>query len=141
MERTLIKDLREQVGSEVLINGVVNVARFQGKMAFFDFRDRSSIIQGVVFGKPKVLEVAKELSQESAVAVTGIVNQRPEKMVNADVANGDIELEITSINILNKAAPMPFDFTGELSLETVLDNRPLTLKMQRSQDISTWLLR
>ncbi len=135
MERTLIKDLRDHIGSEVLINGVVNVARFQGKMAFFDFRDRSSIIQGVVFGKPEVLEVAKELSQECAVAVTGIVNQRPEKMVNANVANGDIELEITGITILNKAAPMPFDFDGELSLETILDNRPLTLKMQRSQDI------
>ena len=128
MERTLIKDLKSHTGEEVLINGVVNVARFQGKMAFFDFRDRTGIIQGVVFGKPDVLETAKELSEETAVAITGIVNERPEKMVNANMENGTIELEITGITILNKSAAMPFDLAGELSLEILLDNRPLTLR-------------
>lgn len=135
MERTLIKDLKAAVGSEVTINAMVNVARDQGKMAFFDFRDRSGEIQGVVFGKPEVLEIAKTISQEYAVAVKGIVNERPEKMVNAKVQNGDIELEITGIEILNASAPMPFDLDGELSLETVLDNRPLTLRNQRARDI------
>jgi nondiscriminating aspartyl-tRNA synthetase len=128
MERTLIKDLKDHIGNEVLINGIVNVARLQGKMAFFDFRDRTSLIQGVVFGKPEVLEVAKELSQECSVAVTGIVNQRPEKMVNAGVPNGDIELEITGITILNTSEAMPFDLDAEISLDTLLDNRPLTLR-------------
>lgn len=128
MERTLIADLKNHIGSEVVINGVVNVARFQGKMAFFDFRDRTSIVQGVVFGKPEVLEVAKTLGQEFAVAVSGIVNARPEKMINANVPNGDIELEITSITVLNPAEAMPFDLDAELSLDTLLDNRPLTLR-------------
>ena len=50
MERTLIKDLQQHVGKEVLIKGTVAVARHQGKMAFFDFKDRTSPIQGVVFG-------------------------------------------------------------------------------------------
>ena len=135
MERTLIKNLKGQTGKEVLINGIVDVARQQGKMAFFDFRDRSGKVQGVVFGKPEVLEVAKELGQEYAVAIRGIVNERPEKMVNVDVQNGDIELEITAIEILNKSEAMPFDLDAEMSLETVLDNRPLTLKTQRGRDI------
>lgn len=135
MERTLIKDLRESVGKEILINCVVNVARQQGKMAFFDFRDRSGLIQGVVFGKPEVLEVAKELSQEYSLAVTGIVNERPEKMVNANVQNGDIELEITNIEILNPAEAMPFDFDAEFALDTLLDNRPLILRRERERAI------
>jgi nondiscriminating aspartyl-tRNA synthetase len=133
MKRTLIADLREQVTKEVLIHAVVNVARQQGKMAFFDFRDRSGIIQGVVFGKPEVLEVAKELTQEYSVAVTGIVNQRPEKMINASVQNGDIELEITGIEILNPAEAMPFDLDTELNLDTLLDYRPLTLRRPRER--------
>ena len=137
MERTLIKNLQEHKGKEVTINGFVDVARQQGKMAFFDFRDRSGKVQGVVFGKPEVLEIAKELGQEYAVAVTGIVNERPEKMVNAGVQNGDIELEITGIEILNKSEAMPFDLEAETTLETTLDNRPLTLKTQRSRDIFT----
>jgi len=135
MERTLIKDLKTCVGSEVSINAMVNVARHQGKMAFFDFRDRSGVVQGVVFGKPEVLEVAKAIGQEYAVAVTGTVNERPEKMVNTKVQNGDIELEITNVEVLNASAPMPFDLDGELSLETILDNRPLTLRTQRARDI------
>ena len=135
MERTLIKDLRNHVEKKVLINCVVNVARQQGKMAFFDFRDRSGVVQGVVFGKPEVLEVAKELAQEYAVAVSGIVNKRPEKMVNVNVQNGDIELEITNIEILNTAEAMPFDLESDFSLEVLLDNRPLTLRRPRERAI------
>ena len=135
MKRTLINELKNHVGAEVLINCVVNVARQQGKMAFFDFRDRSGVVQGVVFGKPEVLEVAKELGPEYAVAVTGMVNQRPEKMVNVNVQNGDIELEITGIKILNTAEPMPFDLDSDFSLEVLLDNRPLTLRRPRERAI------
>lgn len=135
MERILIKDLKEQEGSEVLINALVDVARDQGKMAFFDFRDRSGTVQGVVFGKPEVLEIAKTLRPESSVAITGIVNKRPEKMVNEGVQNGDIELEITAIEILNMSEVLPFDLDSEIALETNLDNRPLTLKTKRSRDI------
>lgn len=135
MERTLIKDLKDHIGTEVLINGVVNVARHQGKMAFFDFRDRSSIIQGVVFGKPEVLEVAKDIGAEYSLAVKGIVNQRPEKMVNATAPNGDIELEITGIEILNASEAMPFDMDADFSLDVLLDNRPLTLRRERERAI------
>jgi aspartyl-tRNA synthetase len=63
-EREMIKDLSEKKGQEVKIKGWVDVARNQGKMAFFDFRDRSGKVQGVVFGKPEVLEVAKTLRNE-----------------------------------------------------------------------------
>ena len=63
MERTLIKNLGDNKGKEVIINGWVHVARNQGKMAFFDFRDRSGLVQGVVFGKPEVLEIAKKLNR------------------------------------------------------------------------------
>jgi nondiscriminating aspartyl-tRNA synthetase len=135
MERTLIKDLKNHVGTEVCISGVVNVARQQGKMAFFDFRDRSGLVQGVVFGKPEVLEVAKDLSQEYAVSVTGIVNQRPEKMINVNVQNGDIELEITGIEVLNASEAMPFDMDSDFSLDVLLDNRPLTLRRPRERAI------
>jgi len=135
MERTLIHDLSQHVGKTILIKGIVDVRRDQGKMAFFDLRDRTGVIQGVVFGKPDVLETAKEATTESAVAVTGIVNKRPEKMVNDKVQNGDIELEITSIEVLNKAASIPFELNSEYSLEVNLDNRPYTLKATRAQHI------
>ncbi|MCA9367149.1 aspartate--tRNA(Asn) ligase [Candidatus Kaiserbacteria bacterium] len=135
MNRTLISELKNHKSETVTINGWVSVARDQGKMAFFDFRDRSGMIQGVVFGKPEVLEVAKTVRPESAVAVTGIVNERPEKMINDKVDNGDIELEITGIEILNLAEEMPFDLESDLNIETLLDNRPLTLKRKHERAI------
>lgn len=135
MERTLIASLREALEQEVLIQGSVHVARQQGKMAFFDFRDRTGLMQGVVFGKPDVLEVAQSLGQEDIVAVKGIVHARPEKMINAHVQNGDIELEITHIEVLGRAHALPFDMSDELNLDTLLDNRPLTLRRARERAI------
>ncbi|MES2749419.1 MAG: aspartate--tRNA(Asn) ligase [Patescibacteria group bacterium] len=135
MQRTLIGELQTHTGETVLINGSVAIARDQGKMAFFDFRDRTGIVQGVVFGKPEVLEVAKTLKPEYVIAVTGVVNARPEKMRKEGVQNGDIELEITNIEVLSAAAPMPFDMDSELNLDTLLDNRPLTLRRNRERAI------
>ncbi len=135
MQRTLIAELGAHIGETVLINGSVAIARDQGKMAFFDFRDRTGVVQGVVFGKPEVLEVAKTLKPEYVIAVTGVVNARPEKMRKEGVQNGDIELEITQIKVLSAAAPMPFDIDSELNLDTLLDNRPLTLRRNRERAI------
>ena len=134
MERTLIKDLSGKVGQEVSISGWVDVARNQGKMAFFDFRDRSGVVQGVVFGKPEVLEVAQTLKQEWVVKVEGKVNERPEKM-RREVMNGNIELEITKIEVLSEAAALPFDKDAELNIDTHFDNLPLTLRLERTRDI------
>jgi nondiscriminating aspartyl-tRNA synthetase len=135
MKRTLINALNAEEGKEVTINAIVDVARQQGKMAFFDFRDRTGKVQGVVFGKPEVLEIAKTLSNEYAVAISGIVNKRPEKMVNAGIQNGDIELEITGIDVLNVAEGLPFDMDAELTIDTILDSRPLTLRRDREKAI------
>ena len=137
MERTMIKDLSEKKGEEVLIKGWVDVARDQGKMAFFDFRDVSGKVQGVVFGKPEVLEVAKELRSEWVVAITGVVNERPEKMVKEEVLNGDIELEITNIEVLNKAETPIFELdkdTREVREETRLKYRYLDLRTERMKN-------
>jgi nondiscriminating aspartyl-tRNA synthetase len=135
MERTLIKDIKNHLKTEVTINGWVDVARNQGKVAFFDFRDRSGEVQGVVFGKPELLETAKELRPEWVVAVTGLVKQRDEEQINKKIQNGDIELEITNIEVLSQAAELPFDPETDLNLETILDHRPLTLRTKRGKAI------
>jgi nondiscriminating aspartyl-tRNA synthetase len=79
-----------------------------------------------------VLEVAKDLTEQSAVSVTGVVNERPEKMRKEGVLNGDIELEITGIDILSSAETLPFDLDDKFNIETLLDYRPIT--MRRAHD-------
>jgi nondiscriminating aspartyl-tRNA synthetase len=138
MQRTLIKDLSSEIGKLVTVKGWISVRRDQGKMVFFDIRDRSGIVQGVVLPKSDAIEIAKEARLEFVVSVDGIVNQRPEKNRNPKVQNGDIELEITGLNILAKAEALPFDMSLDgynVDLTTELDHRALTLRHPRLQAI------
>ncbi len=136
MKRIFIDELAKHTGEEVLIQGWVDVRRDQGKMVFFDFRDISGLVQGVVLPKSEAMEVAKEIRNEYAVAVQGIVNKRPEKNMQADRQNGDIELEIKNIEILNPSEPLPFDISNDTSAideGTRLEHRYLDLRSERMQ--------
>lgn len=138
MSRTLISELGAHIGGTVSISGWVDVRRDQGKMIFFDFRDRSGRVQGVVLPASEAMETAKGLRNEFAVRVEGVVNKRPEKNVNGGVQNGDIELEIKAIEVLGEAAPLPFDMSMSgfnLDLTTQLDHRALVLRHPRVQAI------
>src|SRR3989338_3512124 len=134
--RTYIKDLKDHVGEEVRIAGFVSVRRDQGKMVFFDFRDMTGSVQGVVLPKSDAIETAKEVTRESAVFIVGIVNKRPEKNINAEVQNGDIELEVKEISAVNRAAALPFEViedTSGINEETRLQFRYLDLRSERMQ--------
>jgi aspartyl-tRNA synthetase len=136
MTRTLISELATKVGETCTIQGWVDVVRDQGKMAFFDFRDRTGKVQGVVFGKPEVLEVAKTTRPECVVEITGIVNKRPEKMINVGIQNGDIELEITNIAVLNYAEVLPFPINEDTKVvdeAARLKYRYLDIRSERMQ--------
>lgn len=139
MERTLIGELGQHIGNPVNISGWVSVRRDQGKLVFFDFHDRTGTVQGVVLpGDEALMDTAKDTRTDYAVRVSGIVNQRPEKNVQAGKQNGNIELEIKGIEILSRAEEMPFDKEAEdLTLETRFDYRPFTLRSQRDRDIFT----
>lgn len=137
MERVYIKDAGAHAGEAILIKGWIDVRRDQGKMVFFDLRDMTGLIQGVVLpNKGEVIEVAKTCRPESVVAIEGIVNKRPERNIQTDKQNGNIELEITKIEILNLADPLPFEInvdTKEVGEETRLKYRYLDLRSQRMQ--------
>ncbi|HCR52175.1 TPA: aspartate--tRNA ligase [Candidatus Kaiserbacteria bacterium] len=113
MERTLIGELGSYAGRAVSISGWVDVRRDQGKMVFFDFRDRSGLVQGVVLPGSSAMEAAKDIRNEYVVRVEGTVNKRPEKNVQPGRQNGDIELEVKSIEVLNPSDAMPFDISGD----------------------------
>lgn len=135
MNRTYIKDLGQQVGEAVLIKGWVAVRRDQGKMIFFDFRDMTGEVQGVVLPKSEAMETGKETRNGFIVSVQGIVNKRPEKNVQEGKQNGDIELQIEGIEVLGAPQEVPFDLDADIHIETLLDYRPYTLRSARNRDI------
>lgn len=136
--RVYIKDLKAHVGQEVTIAGWVDVRRDQGKMVFFDLRDASGKVQCVVLPNSQGIAVAKEIRLEWVLKIIGKVNERPAKNVNEGVLNGDVEVEVLSMEVLAQAAPLPFDMSLEgynLDLTTELDNRSLVLRQPKVQAI------
>ena len=137
MERTMIEMLAGRVGEEVKVCGWVTVRRDHGKLIFLDLRDATGTVQAVVLpSQPDAHAVANTLRSEWVVEVIGTVNKRPEKMVNKDVLNGDIELAITDIKVLNPAETPPFDLASdgrEIGEESRLKYRYLDLRRPRLQ--------
>lgn len=138
MERTYIKDLQAVKGSKVSISGWVDVRRDHGKLIFLELRDVTGRVQMVVLPDHKPAhEAAQELRGEWVIKVTGKVNERPAKMINKDEPNGDIEIEVTCIEVLGKAKELPFDPNTELNLDTYLDYLPLTLRNRHRRNVFT----
>jgi aspartyl-tRNA synthetase len=137
MERTYIRDLKNNIGKEILVKGWVDIRRDHGKLIFFDFRDMTGKVQSVVLPNHKEAhQVAGEIRPEWVLALKAKINQRPEKMVNKDEENGSIELEILDIEILNKAETPPFDLRTdgkEISEDVRLKYRYLDLRRGRLQ--------
>ena len=143
MERTYIKDLKDKVGQEASISGWVDVRRDHGKLIFIDFRDMTGKVQSVALPNNKEAhETASKLRSEWVVKATGMVNKRPEKMVSKNKEtgeiepNGDIELELKRIEILNEAETPAFDVRSDgsdINEETRLKYRYLDLRRPRMQ--------
>ena len=130
----LAGDLRkETAGQTVTLTGWVSRRRDHGGVIFIDLRDRSGIAQ-VVFRNSDVAERAHHLRSEFCVRVTGVVEQRPEGSENPNLASGDVELNVTELDILNESAALPFQVddaassSGEVGEETRLKYRYLDLR-------------
>src|SRR3990167_4676775 len=123
--RVYIRDLKDNVGKEIIIAGWVNVRRDQGKMIFFDMRDMTGLVQCVALpSRIEVIEKVKEIRPEWVLKITGIVNKRPDKNVKEGVLNGDVELEVLNIEILNKAETPPF----QINENTIGVNEDIRMK-------------
>ena len=110
--RTYIKDLSSHIDTEVSISGWVDVRRDQGKMIFLDIRDVSGKVQAVALpGSIEAKAVCEKLRPEWVIEVKAKVNKRPEKNIKEGVQNGDIELDLLSVTILNEAETPGFDIS------------------------------
>lgn len=136
MQRTYIKDLKNNIGKEVMIAGWIDIRRDHGKLIFLDLRDMTGKVQMVALpNHPEAVLSASALRSEWVVEVRGLVNARPVKMVK-DGLNGELEIEITNISVLNEAETPPMDVTTdghEIGEEIRLKYRYLDLRRPRLQ--------
>ena len=117
----------KNVGEEITLYGWVNKKRNLGGLIFIDLRDRSGIIQLTVNPDSDVYEIASSLKNEFVIKVIGKVIERQNK--NKNLKTGDIEVLVSSIEILNKCEDLPFDLNNVTALEdTRLKYRYLDLR-------------
>jgi aspartyl-tRNA synthetase len=132
MKRTLVLETLEQVGKEVKLQGWVDTKRDHGKITFIDLRDKTGKIQCVGY------KMMSELTTESVVELTGLIKERPEKLVNKNLPTGTIEFDVKEYTILNKSKELPIgvDTDGlEIKEEARLKYRYLDLRRERLQKI------
>src|SRR3990167_8177756 len=126
MERTLAKDTVKKIGEKVKLAGWVNTKRDHGKITFIDLRDRTGIIQVVGMGSDY-----SSLGIEYVIEIEGEVKKRPENLINPSISTGKVEIKAERVNLLSSAHELPIDMGKEdldVSLPTLLDYRPLTLR-------------
>lgn len=124
-------------GRLVVLNGWVHRDRNHGGIHFINLRDRYGITQVVVGEQApeEVVRTAEKLRVEFCIAVEGIVHARPASMVNAEMATGEIEVEVTSLQILSTCDPVPFliDEESDAKEDTRLRYRYLDLRSNGMQ--------
>ncbi len=137
MTRFLISKAAKHVGEKVKVAGWVSVRRAHGKILFIDLRDKSGVLQCVLVPQnAEAYEKSQEVRSEWVVELTGQIIKRPEKMVNAEIETGKVEMAVEELNILSKAQTLPFaiDTDGmEINEEVRMKYRYLDLRRPRMQ--------
>ncbi|MBN2628808.1 MAG: aspartate--tRNA ligase, partial [Spirochaetales bacterium] len=122
-------------GREIILNGWVHRNRDHGGVHFINLRDRYGITQ-VVFDENADSDLAKRaasLKMEYCVAVKGIVNKRPDEMINKDMATGEVEVIAKELKVLTACATLPFMIDGDTEANETLRLKYRYLDLRREK--------
>ncbi len=131
----------EHIGQEVTLSGWVQRSRDLGGMTFVDLRDRYGITQ-LVFNMDvdeNLCLAARRLGREFVVKVSGKVIERSSK--NTNIPTGEIEIEISSFNLLNHSQTPPFTIEDETDGGDDLRMQYRYLDLRRKPVMSNLMLR
>lgn len=131
-------DLRkEHIGEEIVLNGWVHRRRDHGGVIFLDVRDREGITQ-VVFDpdREESFALADSVRNEYVIEVKGLVRNRPEGTINAEMPTGEIEVLGKELVILNKSETPPFqlDEHQQVGEDVRLRHRYVDLRRPEMQE-------
>ncbi|MCD8510699.1 MAG: asparagine--tRNA ligase [Bacillus sp. (in: Bacteria)] len=128
--KTTIAQVGKHVGKTVTIGAWLANKRSSGKIAFLQLRDGTGFIQGVVVKAEvaeEVFKLAKEMTQESSLYVTGDVRED-------ERAPSGYELTVKSLELIHEAKEYPIT-PKEHGTEFLMDHRHLWLRSKRQHAI------
>ena len=118
---------KNNIGDTVIVAGWVEQIRNLGSLVFVTLRDETGVIQLI----SEEIDKYKDLTRESTITATGVVRSRAEGMTNPNMKTGEVEVLISSYEILGKAkAVLPFEInrSTEAFEDTRLKYRYLDLR-------------
>ena len=137
--RTLTIDSASHLQQTITVSGWVNSRRDHGGLIFIDLRDHAGILQLVI--TPETIEafkLAETVRDEYVLRATGKIRERAPELINPNIATGKIELVVSSLELLNRSAPLPVNThdDGPISSEELrLKYRYLDLRRPHMQQI------
>tara|TARA_Y100000996_G_scaffold180680_1_gene141271 strand:- start:367 stop:2130 length:1764 start_codon:yes stop_codon:yes gene_type:complete len=126
------------LNDSVSLNGWISKSRDLGGLIFIDLKDRYGITQ-IVFNEDTnrdLFSKVRKLGLQDVIGIVGNVVLRPSEAINKDMSTGEIDVEVTDIEIYNEADPMPFDVSDRNSAmeENRLKFRYLELRTDEMQN-------
>lgn len=123
------------IDGEVRLAGWVGRRRDHGGIVFFDLRDDSGIVQVVIDPESGAIEEGElhAIRMEFCVAVVGTVRARPEGTVNPDLPTGEVEVAVSTLEVLSPSDPLPFQLDERADVDEAkrLQYRYLDLRRSR----------
>ncbi|MFL2094491.1 asparagine--tRNA ligase [Marinilactibacillus psychrotolerans] len=130
MKKIRIIEAPKHIGETVTIGGWISNKRSSGKIAFLQLRDGSAYFQGVVVKsevEESVFDLAKSLTQESSVWVTGIIQEDTRSKFG-------YEIHVKEIEIIGESKDYPIT-PKEHGTEFLMDHRHLWLRSSKQHAI------
>ena len=139
---------KEHLGKDVSICGWVHRRRDHGGVIFLDIRDLEGICQAVIDpSNEEAFSLADKCRSEFVIKIKGSVRERPEGTINSKMKTGEIEIEVSELEVLNSATTpaFPLDDYQDVNEDVRLKNRILDLRrpemnnriLKRSKIVST----
>jgi aspartyl-tRNA synthetase len=126
----------EHVGTRKTVSGWAARRRDHGGLVFVDLRDRTGITQLVINPEhaPEAAELAKEIRNEFVLQAEGEVVARAAETINPNMPTGSVEIQVTTLRIVSRSTPLPFQLDEENVDETLrLRYRWLDLRRDKLQ--------
>jgi aspartyl-tRNA synthetase len=124
----------EQAGAQARVAGWVHRRRDHGGLIFIDLRDRSGIVQLVFHPEtaPQAHAVAHGLRSEDVLTAAGQVALRDPQNVNPNLPTGEIEVSVSSVEVLADADTPPFPIDDDVDVDENLRLRYRALDLRRT---------
>ena len=123
----------DNVKDVVKLSGWVHRKRDHGQLIFIDLRDHYGLTQVVVDSSNDNFYIIENLTLESVITITGIVVERSSDTINKSLPTGDIEVNLTELEIISKSNALPLQVNSDEDYgeETRLKFRYLDLRRNR----------